>query len=413
MRRKATNPFWRAALGTALLLIAVVGLGSTRQAEAAVYWGAGSSLGRANLDGSLPLWPLPNGWFPALEAGSSCGLAVDAGHLYWANSFGGTIGRATLDGTSPDQAFVAGLGTPCGVAVDGAHLYWADMGANTIGRANLDGSDVEPGFIAGAARPCGIALDDAHVYWANQDGESIGRASLDGGEVDQSFIVGPQLPCGVAVGAGHVYWGDQGTGAIGRSDLAGIGVEPLFIPGAGEPWGVGVNATHVYWANRGTSVDREGGIGRARLDGGEANGRFIAGIHSPTGVALDTRILQPPPPQPSTYLRFGKLRRDKRRGTLTLDLHVPARGELTVNAPKIGWSVDKGNPPPWVGGVFRWKLKLWPGNEGPVAKRIRRQLKDGKRAPINLRLSYAEAGKLPLEAKKRIAFVRRSVPGRR
>ena len=45
------------------------------------------------------------------------GLAVDSGHVYWANTLTDTIGRANLDGTGANQSFITGASTPVGVAV--------------------------------------------------------------------------------------------------------------------------------------------------------------------------------------------------------------------------------------------------------------------------------------------------------
>lgn len=388
-----------------LFAFALFALLPASHATAALYWANGNSVGRANLDGSLPLWPLPNGWFPALEANGACGLAVDDGHIYWGDPSGGAIGRAAIDGTAPNQAFISGLGGPCGVAVTATHVYWSDFHTNMIGRANPDGSGIEPAFVSGASTPCGIAVTTTHVYWANQDGGSIGRASLDGGDVDQQFIAGMSSPCGVAVGGGHVYWGDQGLGSIGRAALDGSSVEPEIVLNAGEPWDVAVSPTHVFWVDRrGTPADPDGGIGRASLDGGGVNHDLVPGIHSPTGVAVDARLLTAPPspPRPSDYLRFGKLTHG-RDGRVRLVVHVPARGEFSVDVPAIGWSIDKGNPPPWVAGTFRWKLELWPG-KGRAGKRIRRQLRRTGRAPIVLRMTYQQEGRLPLKGTKRFAF---------
>jgi hypothetical protein len=391
-----------------LVALAVLLASGGERAEAALYWTNSSSFGHANLDGGLPLWPLPNGWFPALEGESACGLAVDDQHLYWGNAASGAIGRAAIDGTAADQAFISGLGAPCGVAVTGAHVYWSDLATNMIGRANLDGSGVDPAFVQGAARPCGIAVDATHLYWANQGGKSIGRANLDGSGVDQRFISGLRDPCGVAVDGGHVYWGDQGLGSIGRAALNGSAVELEIVAEAGEPWGVAVSDAYIFWADRwGTPADPDGGIGRAALDGGGANHDLIPELRNPTGVAVDSRLLTPPPstPRPSDYLRYGKLSREKATGALQLIVYVPARGEFDVKSPAIGWSIDKGNPPPWVGGSFRWKLRLWPG-KGPAGKRIRRRLKRTGRAPIVLRMVYQQEGRLPLEGVKRLAFRR-------
>jgi hypothetical protein len=133
-----------------------------------VYWAnrVGDSIGRANLDGT--------GANPNFITGADgpCGVAVDSGHVYWANanystaSSGGydgtTIGRANLDGTAPNQSFITtGPGNgPFGVAVDSRHLYWADFRTPYgLGRANLDGSAVDPNFIADKGNLTGVAVN--------------------------------------------------------------------------------------------------------------------------------------------------------------------------------------------------------------------------------------------------------------
>ena len=45
------------------------------------------------------------------------------------------IGRADLDAQNATEAFVTGTIDPFDVAVDAGHLYWADCGRNAIGRA--------------------------------------------------------------------------------------------------------------------------------------------------------------------------------------------------------------------------------------------------------------------------------------
>jgi virginiamycin B lyase len=72
---------------------------------------------------------------------------------------GSTIGRANLDGSNPNQSFIGGAFTPFGVAVDGNFVYWANQNSGTIGRANLDGSNPNQSFIGGASGPKGVAVD--------------------------------------------------------------------------------------------------------------------------------------------------------------------------------------------------------------------------------------------------------------
>ena len=90
------------------------------------------------------------------------GLAVDAGHIYWAHNGWDadtfTIGRANLDGTNVNQNFISSPGYAAGLAVDAAHIYWGNAHTSTIGRANLDGTNVNPSFITGGSEPAGVAV---------------------------------------------------------------------------------------------------------------------------------------------------------------------------------------------------------------------------------------------------------------
>jgi hypothetical protein len=302
--RSAVDPFRIRRLALLLVAALVLTLALSARAEAFVYWANynGTTIGRANLDGSGANQSfVETGDFP-------CGVAVDATHIYWAN-FDGTIGRAALDDPgNPDQDFIStGAEGPCGVAVDATHVYWAsyfgpDPGT-TIGRAALDDpGNPDQDFITGAEAPCGVAVDATHVYWANSGtfdpdpGTTIGRAALDDpGNPDPDFITGANSPCGVAVDSTHLYWAnfgdydpDPGT-TIGRAALDDPGnPNQDFITGAEGPCGVAVDATHAYWANFGAFGGLGTTIGRAALDDpGNPNQDFITGAEGPCGVAVD------------------------------------------------------------------------------------------------------------------------------
>jgi virginiamycin B lyase len=332
---------WHVVLFLAALLTLILALAP--HAEAYVYWADFDSgtIGRANLDGTSADQRFITRTGDRNQPGGVFlnGVAVDAGHIYWSDENGGTIGRANLDGTGVDKRFITGLGSPGALAVDAAHLYWtnnrvADFGTSTIGRANLDGTGVDHSFIPGLESPSGVAVDAAHVYWSHfvpPEGSAIGRANLDGTGVDRRFITaGPFNPVGLAVDAAHVYWADGNT-TIGRANLDGTGADPSFIADAGEaPVGVAVDAAHVYWANVGMLLDsvRNGTIGRANLDGTGADNRFITGADDstrsrsagPTGVAVDAL----------RSFSFGKVKRNKKRGTAKLTVVVPGPGKLRL-----------------------------------------------------------------------------------
>jgi hypothetical protein len=80
-------------------------------------------------------------------------------YLYYADLADGTIGRANIDGSPADDAFINNASQPCDIAVNDTHIYWANRATGTIGRANIDGSNSNPNFITGLGQPCGIALD--------------------------------------------------------------------------------------------------------------------------------------------------------------------------------------------------------------------------------------------------------------
>jgi virginiamycin B lyase len=121
-------------------------------------------------------------------ADAPCGVAVDSSFVYWTNTGGSTIGRANLDGTQPDQTFITGASHPCGIAVDADHIYWANSGTGTIGRANLDGSEPDQNFITGADAPCGVAVDSAVVE--PRAPENISRPVISG-----TALPGQALTC--------------------------------------------------------------------------------------------------------------------------------------------------------------------------------------------------------------------------
>jgi hypothetical protein len=275
-------------LGAALVtLAALFGLATTfaPQAGAYVYWGNNytDTIGRANLDGT----DIDQSFIAG--AASPTAVAVDLTHVYWGSGTN-AIGRANLNGSSPNGSFITGsqVSDPEGMAVDGSYVYWAnylssapgDPFQGTIGRANIDGSS--PQFLIESnyyAFMSGVDVDASHVYWT--EGSAVGRADLDGSNVNHSFITGASSPCRVAVDGSHVYWSNSGTATIGRADLNGSNVNQSFISGLANPCGVAVDGSHIYWANPGA-----GTIGRANLNGTSPDDSFIVAADSYGAIDL-------------------------------------------------------------------------------------------------------------------------------
>ena len=160
-----------------------------------------TGIGRANLDGSSPepeFIPTAAEWLAVSPE------SVSPRYIYWSNTEAGTIGRAEIGGTNPEPEFIAGLENPQQIAVDSGHIYWAEArdreeGHGTIGRAEIDGSgdlvsaSVDREFITGAGDPHGVAVSPEsasprYVYWTNGINTDIGRAEIGGASPDQSFI---------------------------------------------------------------------------------------------------------------------------------------------------------------------------------------------------------------------------------
>jgi virginiamycin B lyase len=294
----------------ALLVGALALLALPASATAYVYWGNGatSAVGRASLDGSAPNQSFITG------ATGVDGVAVDAQNIYWADT-SGTIGRANLDGTGVDQSFIPAANDPAGVAVDASHVYWVNAAGDAIARANIDGTGANLNFIpiVPSFGGEGVAVDSQHIYWTNSSG-AIGRANLDGTGVDQSFISGAGQATGIAVDSQHIYWtiygnGVAGAGAVARANLDGTGSNLSFITGGAGAWGVAVDSSHVYWANFIGET-----IGAANLDGTAVNQSLITGASDPEGVAVDPLPLPPPVAHPpGTRITRSKISSKKHR----------------------------------------------------------------------------------------------------
>lgn len=312
-----------AAVATAVLSVLLL-VAFASQAQAYVYWtNANGTIGRANLDGT--------GVNQAFITGPTgpFAIAVDATHVYWADQDANAIGRANIDGTNVDEDFISTV-FPQGVAVDGSHVYWttSPVGPDAIGRANLDGSGVDQDYVPTDEAAFGVAVNASHIYWANYSSEAIGRANLDGTGATQSLIASPgDSPQGIAVDGGHVYWSayEQNGARIARANLDGSDRDLNFIPGLSNPYGIAANASNLFYVDRDLDA-----VSRAALDGSAVTASFIGGADAPYGVAVDglPRPPAPPPPSDSTppetsITKAPKNKSDKPRARYRFDASEP------------------------------------------------------------------------------------------
>jgi virginiamycin B lyase len=327
---------WRTLLLPAALLSLVLAVAVAGRAEGFIYWADSNSIKRANPDGTgfgQKRQRIEYQNFIRTPP-KTCGVAVDANHVYWGSRRGG-IGRANLDGSEADPDFITEAESPSTLAVDGSHVYWASDGASpgSIGRANLDGTDANQHFITGLGGTQQVAVGATHIYWADAGGGIVGRANLDGSDVNPHFLVGAK-PHGVGVDVTHVYWSnrrDQRWRDIGRADLDGIDIDQSFISRAsrgparlavsaapaGRSRGHRPSAASIYWTNPKTRW-----IGGASLDG-----RIVMGLSTfdrdppPCGISAD----------PLRSLSLGNARKKRnRRGTTILTVNVPDAGQVRL-----------------------------------------------------------------------------------
>lgn len=342
----------RAAVALAIALPLLV----AAPAHAFVYWAdaKGGTIGRANLDGT----GVDDAFITV--GGEPISVAVDSGHIYWANRTTGSVGRANIDGGAANNAFVSGIAEPLAVAVNSSSIYWSSLGGNEIGRANIDGTGRTLGLVTGAQTPCGIALDNGHVYWGSVTlpPAHIGRASLTGNSPEPLWLpIGTAVPCGLAVNSANVFWANTGfLGApaheIGRANISGTVVDPSMIGDADGPCGLALDGPHLYWANEGSDT-----IGRANTDATGLNENLVVtGGTKICGIAVDA--LAPPPAGPPS---------------------PPAGGSAGQGGSGGGAGSGPPAPPPI-----------------PASLKLLRTKDDAKRGTAELTLSVSAAGKLTL-----------------
>ncbi len=320
--------FRRTNVAIAFAISLVLGGIAATSAHAYIYWAnldspgsTGTTIGRVGLDASGLNANFIGG------AQGPCGVAVSSQFIFWQNSNtpGQSIGRANLDGSNPLPDLIS-IGTPsCGVAVNSTQVFWARNGV--IGRASFDGSGIQDSFITtNPGNNCGVAANDTHVYWLESSGQEVRRTTINTPGAPEIIATTNPNSCGLALNSTHVFWGN-GT-AIGRANLDGSGLdEPAFIPGAGgNPSTPALSSTHVYWANSAASS-----IGRANLDGTGVNQAYVSlPGDDPVGVAVDDGVDADPVP-PSNEFSFGKLKRNRKKGTAKLTVNVPGPGELALS----------------------------------------------------------------------------------
>ena len=355
-----------------------------------VYWGqSGPTVARANLDGS----GTPEFNFIAGDNGMR-GVAVDAGHVYWTNfQDNSSIGRANLDGMSPNNAFIGDAFLPVGVAVDAGHIYWANQGTNAIARANLDGNpaSVNQSFIPGADSPEGVAVDGSHVYWVNTPGQSIGRANLNGTGIDQSFITGAGTPSGIAVDGLSFPSCQPASASTGHEEAVGMTLQ-CTSGGGTRTLSIASQPAHGELSGFSSSTGRLTYTPDADFFGADSF-RFRASNQGGSSLAATATIEIG---LASNQFEIGKVKRNKRKGTAKLTVNVPGPGELELAKTKKVRVDDESAED-----AGKEKLSIKP--KGKAKKKLNAK---GK-AKVKANVTFTPTGGPPNTEDKKIKLVKR------
>lgn len=291
-----------------LVLTLSVALAGAASASAAIFWvNTFHSVGAANI-----------GAHHAVDADQRLIRSTDAEYaiavgpdndIYWVGSTD-SISRGHLYYDKRGKlriqikrSFITGLQFPHGVAVYGGYIYWVNFDegvSGSIGRAKLNGTDVNQNFVPNELsstgndliKPCGLAVTSSYIYWADGGENTIARAATATGLGATQFISGASSPCGVAVSGDYIYWANVTRhGTIGRAKLDGSDANNSFITGADGPCGIAIAGGHIYWANNGAGTYATT-IGRAALSGSGVTERYVTGADTPCGVAVDSFTLK-------------------------------------------------------------------------------------------------------------------------
>lgn len=177
----------------------------------AVYCSVGYqlSLDAIPLDGAPPQVFVP-------AAGLLGTIAVNSGHLYWAEGTSGAeLLEAPLDqafqGTGTLLAFASLSTVPAQLVTDATTLYWTETGSNGMSAGNVCSVPIAGGaqvvLASGQTNPRGIAVHGGSVFWTNMSDPSSGSVSsvpLDGGPVTV-VASGQNFPRAIAADGTYVY----------------------------------------------------------------------------------------------------------------------------------------------------------------------------------------------------------------
>lgn len=224
-----------------------------------------------------------------MTAKRGVGLAYDSvnSKIYYSDfeTTNGKIWRMDLDGSNW-QEIASGITDPYSVVLnlDGGKIYWADEDGN-VGRANLDGSSPEKEFIQianGQMRGIAYSAKKDILYFYEVNNEDLYAAKSDGTGVAK-IVEGAYGYCIYVDDVnGKLYYEDRNIPAIMQINLDGSGRVKIADVPSTRVHGMAIDyiENKFYWTDR-----DKGLIKRSNLDGSGAE-NFLSNLKSPRGMFI-------------------------------------------------------------------------------------------------------------------------------
>jgi hypothetical protein len=145
-----------------------------------IYWSnsANRTIGRAQLNGAGAATGVDQSYI-ATPNSDPYGIDVNGTTIFWSGFLGGStanaISKADLSVASPTASvLVTGANIPTGITSDSTYIYWSNFGNGTIGRAKLDGSGVNQAYVTSLTNVVGIAVDSTALYFTDTPDPAAG-----------------------------------------------------------------------------------------------------------------------------------------------------------------------------------------------------------------------------------------------
>lgn len=210
-----------------------------------IYWAenVATRIRRARPDGSEATTIIDQAAFPQISSIEHLALDTVNGKIYWTDDVDtDLIARSNLDGSDPEVILSgsSNVGNPYGIDLDVAngYMYWADSSGGRVRRAGLDGS--KPAVISfGGAYDLSLDLDSGHIFVADYFGNRVFRINTDGtgflpislnAEQARGVHYSPEL--------GKVFWTSDGaTNTLSSANPDGSDPQVL-LSGLSRPAGL-------------------------------------------------------------------------------------------------------------------------------------------------------------------------------